>query len=118
MIDNNAFGFIRTLYDQSKTTLYYILETAYIMTPETPVEFDITITRQGLHTLNLAGDSRGESEFCGTLGELRQLRVVDGALLEIHCSQGILRLSLPKSYLDAFDHPSITLSRGDTDERT
>jgi len=81
------------------------------MTPETQVAFDITITRQGLHTLTLAEDSRGESEFSGTLGELRQLRVVDGALLEIHCSQGILRLSLPASYLDAFDHPSISLTQ-------
>ena len=81
------------------------------MTPEAQVAFDITITRQGLHTLNLAEDRHGESEFSGNLGKLEQLCVVDGALLEIHCSQGILRLSLPKNFLNAFDHPSITLTQ-------
>ena len=47
-------------------------------------------------------DDRQESEVSGTLGTIKDVSVLDDILLEVHCTHGTLRISLPKEQLKHF----------------
>ena len=66
------------------------------------VTFSLSLKRKGIRTMAVRSDDRQESEISGTLGSLTDATVVDDILLEIHCTQGILRISLPKDQLNNF----------------
>lgn len=102
----NVFGFIRIPMDETKTTLFILLEAPRTMTPDTELCFTISLQRSGLRTVALMESDRQDSEVCGNLGEITDISVLDGVLLEIHGSRGVLRMSLPDHYLKLFEQHS------------
>ena len=72
------------------------------MNSEHEVSFSLSLRRKGIRTVAVMDDDRRESEISGTLGNIEEVTVVDDILLEIHCSQGTLRISLPVEQLKRF----------------
>ena len=70
--------------------------------------FNVSLRRRALRSLSVSEDGDGESEVSGSIGRVRDIDVVDNALLEVHGSLGTLRLSLPRRFLEPFRHRSAT----------
>ncbi len=70
-----------------------------IMNSENEVAFSLSLRRKGIRTMAVMSDDRQESEVSGTLGTFQNIAVLDDVLLEIKCSHGTLRISLPKKHL-------------------
>ena len=68
--------------------------------------FNVSLRRRALRSLSVSEDGDGESEVSGSIGRVRDIDVVDNALLEVHGSLGTLRLSLPPRFLERFRHRS------------
>lgn len=68
--------------------------------------FNVSLRRRALRSLSISEDGDGESEVSGSIGRVRDVDVVDNALLEVHGSLGTLRLSLPRRFLEPFRHRS------------
>jgi hypothetical protein len=79
-----------------------------IMTKTHEVAFSLSLQRKGIRTMSVRSDDRQESEVSGTLGTLESATVLDDILLEIHCTQGTLRISLPQEQLKQFRTSSPT----------
>ena len=69
------------------------------MNPEHEVAFSLSLQRKGIRTMAVMSDDRQDSIVSGTLGTLEDATVLDDVLLEIHCTHGTLRISLPKEQL-------------------
>ena len=72
------------------------------MTKKHEVAFSLSLKRKGIRTMAVRSDDRQESDVSGTLGSFEDATVVDDVLLEIHCSHGTLRISLPREQLKQF----------------
>lgn len=72
------------------------------MNSQHEVAFTLSLKRKGIRTMAVMSDDRQESEISGTLGIIEDVRVRDDVLLEIHCTNGTLRISLPKEQLKHF----------------
>jgi len=92
-IHQNNFGFVR------KTRYIPVGQNSIMNSNE--VAFSLSLKRKGIRTVALL-DDRQESEVTGTLGKIQGLTVLDDIVLEIHCSHGTLRISLPKEQLKHF----------------
>jgi len=73
------------------------------MNSESDVSFNLWIMRSSLGSIVVADDEGMESEVSGSLGSLKGIRIMDGILLEIQGSLGVLRISLPHTYLKLFE---------------
>ena len=76
------------------------------MTKTHEVAFSLSLKRKGIRTMAVRSDDTQESEVSGTLGALEDATVLDDILLEIHCTQGTLRISLPRDQLKLFQKSS------------
>jgi len=76
------------------------------MNSENEVAFSLSLLRKGIRTMVVMSDDRRESEMSGTLGTIKDVSVLDEILLEIHCTHGTLRISLPKEQLKHFQTSS------------
>ena len=66
------------------------------------VAFSLSLRRKGIRTMAVRSDDRQESDVSGTLGTMETMTILDDVLLEIHCTHGTLRISLPKEQLEHF----------------
>ena len=82
------------------------------MTSDNEVAFDLSLRRRGLHSFAVNDDGDHESEICGSLGSISRITVLDGALLELHGSQGTMRISMPERYLKLFEKQSSCTRNG------
>lgn len=87
----NDFGLVR------KTRYMYLGRTS-IMNQKHEVAFSLSLLRKGIRTVTIM-DDRQESEMSGTLGTILSMAVLDDILLEIQCTNGTLRISLPREQL-------------------
>jgi len=76
------------------------------MDSNTEVAFSLSLRRRGLHSMAFVDDDSRESEVSGSLGEVCQMTVLDGVLIEVRGSRGTLRISLPSRYLELFEKQS------------
>ncbi len=76
------------------------------MNLDNEVAFSLSLKPRALRSMTLDNENGHESLVGGTLGKVEQVSVVDGVLLEIHGTHGILRLSLPGKYLARFEPSS------------
>jgi hypothetical protein len=98
-IHQNTFGLVRNRGYISERQIS-------IMTKTHEVAFSLSLKRKGIRTMAVRSDDTQESEVSGTLGALEDATVLDDILLEIHCTQGTLRISLPRDQLKLFQKSS------------
>jgi hypothetical protein len=70
------------------------------MTQTNEVAFNLMMRRDSLSSLAMDEQGNHDIEVGGSLGGLREITVHEGLLLEVHGSNGILRITLPVEYLE------------------
>ncbi len=82
------------------------------MTSNNEIAFDLSLYPRGLRSLAVNHNDMQESEISGSLGSINRINVLDGEILEIQGTLGIMRLSMPDRYLELFEKQSSCKNNG------
>jgi len=73
------------------------------MSKKHEVAFNLSLNHRTLDSISINLDGLKESEICGSLGSIERITVLDGVVLELQGTLGVMRLSMPERYLKFFE---------------